>query len=90
MPPLGFQCVHGLLAAVIMSAQFFLVKTSEQLLPLLAQESSLAPFPFRTSQYTLYSNMIPVRLSMCDRTREKDSLHRSDEAALGLGLGVLV
>eukprot|EP00929_Paragymnodinium_shiwhaense_P087128 TRINITY_DN47416_c0_g1_i1.p1 TRINITY_DN47416_c0_g1~~TRINITY_DN47416_c0_g1_i1.p1 ORF type:complete len:463 (-),score=56.26 TRINITY_DN47416_c0_g1_i1:49-1437(-) len=64
----GFRCAVGLLAAMIVSAQFFLVKApvGQDMDELFSKSASLWPFPFNTLQYSLYTNMIPARLNMCD------------------------
>ncbi|CAJ1399833.1 unnamed protein product [Effrenium voratum] len=64
----AFRCAAGLLSAMIIVAQYFLVKSPvpEQLDGVLGKASSLAPFPFYTSQYSRYSNMVPVNLMACD------------------------
>lgn len=72
-----YQCMHGLLAALILSVQFFLVKSdlSPGLLGLLSENRSLAPFPFYTLQYSLFANMVPLRLMLCDRSLYHDVLN---------------
>lgn len=75
-----YKCVAGLLSALVVSAQFFLIKAD---LPaelediLLKEDISLTPFPFFTMQYSLFANMSPARLLMCDNARwhEMDNVY---------------
>ncbi|CAE8733072.1 unnamed protein product [Polarella glacialis] len=71
----AFVCISGLLSAMIVVAQYYLVKSPpEDLKGFLSQATSLSPFPFSTKQYTLYANMVPVRLMTCD----VDAANRGD------------
>lgn len=67
---LSYHCIPGLLAALIVSAQFFLVKADilPEVAALMNVNKSLAPFPFYTLQYSLFANMVPARLMLCDKT----------------------
>lgn len=87
----GFQCIKGVMAAAIVAGQFFLMRASDDLVELLATDTSLAPFPFRTSQWSLYTNMVPLSLNMCDHTLQKNLLdhyvpkaHPENSGACGL------
>lgn len=71
----GFQCIRGILAAAVVASQFFLMRISDQLVDFVAKDMSLAPFPFRTSQWSLYTNMVPLSLNMCDHTLQKNLLN---------------
>lgn len=68
---LAFSCVPGILAALVISVQFYLVKTDvsevaiSEVEPFLREPQYLFPFPFHTSQYTLHANMIPARMMLC-------------------------
>jgi len=43
---------------------------------LLGLHRSLRPFPFHTSQYSLYTNMVPVGLMMCNESQAPDMQNR--------------
>lgn len=63
----SFRCAPGLLSAMIIIAQYFLVKEPvPEVLELLGKVASLAPFPFFTSQYSRYANMVSLGLLMCN------------------------
>jgi len=67
----------GVLASMIVVAQYYLLKTeSSELDEMLNWNRSLRPFPFHTSQYSLYTNMVPMRLMMCNQALERDMENR--------------
>eukprot|EP00928_Gymnodinium_smaydae_P067209 TRINITY_DN50151_c0_g1_i1.p1 TRINITY_DN50151_c0_g1~~TRINITY_DN50151_c0_g1_i1.p1 ORF type:complete len:479 (+),score=93.60 TRINITY_DN50151_c0_g1_i1:2-1438(+) len=65
-PNAHYQCVPGVLASIIVIAQVYLVKAPPDFAEHLQGNRSLSPFPFRTAQYSLYANMVPSRLQLCD------------------------
>jgi len=63
----AFKCMYGVYAAVILVSQFFLAQIPEHLVESLGMLStSLAPFPFVASQFSLYRNMVPVPNLLCN------------------------
>eukprot|EP00439_Symbiodinium_sp_Y106_P025256 s5821_g3.t1 len=68
----SFQCAPGILSAMIIISQYFLIEQpSEDLTQFLGAAASLAPFPFYTSQYSRYANMVPVNLLMCNEEQQQ-------------------
>ncbi|CAE7700820.1 unnamed protein product, partial [Symbiodinium microadriaticum] len=68
----SFQCAPGILSAMIIISQYFLIEQpSEDLTQFLGAVASLAPFPFYTSQYSRYANMVPVNLLMCNEEQQR-------------------
>eukprot|EP00913_Durusdinium_trenchii_P012188 g11447.t1 len=62
-----FRCAPGLLSTMIIIAQYFLVKEpTPEVAKILGTGASLAPFPFYTSQYSRYANMVPMNLLLCN------------------------
>eukprot|EP00435_Cladocopium_sp_Y103_P033664 s1811_g8.t1 len=90
----SFRCAPGLLSAMIIIAQYFLVKEPvPEVLELLGKVASLAPFPFFTSQYSRYANMVSLGLLMCNPEQHKSPriynryvprVHAEDSGLCGL------
>lgn len=87
-----FRCAPGLLAAMILVAQYYLIRPqSQEVVDLLGLHRSLRPFPFHTSQYALYTNMVPMCLMMCDQSLAQEmenkfvpKAHPEDSGICGL------
>eukprot|EP00929_Paragymnodinium_shiwhaense_P096721 TRINITY_DN58414_c0_g1_i2.p1 TRINITY_DN58414_c0_g1~~TRINITY_DN58414_c0_g1_i2.p1 ORF type:complete len:446 (+),score=78.68 TRINITY_DN58414_c0_g1_i2:102-1439(+) len=70
-PEKSFVCMRGVLAAIIVIAQFYLMDAPEGLQRVLSIPRSLRPFPFHTTQYSLYTNMVSAHLTLCDQHLER-------------------
>mmetsp|Transcript_6066 Transcript_6066/g.11077 ORF Transcript_6066/g.11077 Transcript_6066/m.11077 type:complete len:440 (-) Transcript_6066:63-1382(-) len=67
----SFSCAAGILSAMIIITQYFLIEEpSSDLTKYLGNFASLAPFPFYTSQYSRYANMVPLSLRACNEEQQ--------------------
>lgn len=67
----AFSCGYGVMTAMIVSAQYFLVSDDmmgSDVESFMERGALLLPFPFNTLQYSMFKNMVPARYTLCDGT----------------------